>query len=107
MYVEAVLAASYPPRATQQVLLVPSSALLLTGTRAVVYVEVEPGVYEGREVQLGPKVGDSYVVLSGLREGEKVVTHGAFKIDSELQIQGKRSMMNPKPSGKKMAGHSH
>jgi Cu(I)/Ag(I) efflux system membrane fusion protein len=65
----------------------------------VVYVRL-PGeengpVFEGREVVLGPRAGDSFVVLSGLEEGELVVTAGAFKIDSELQIQAKPSMMDP------------
>ncbi|MBN2684612.1 MAG: efflux RND transporter periplasmic adaptor subunit [Pontiellaceae bacterium] len=79
-------------------LLVPASAVLKTGTRAVVYVEKpdsEKPTYEGREVVIGARVGDFYVVKSGLEEGEKVVTHGNFKIDAEMQIQAKPSMMSP------------
>lgn len=79
-------------------LLIPATAPLITGKRAIVYVEVstEGGpVFEGREIVLGPRAGDSYVVKSGLKEGELVVTNGAFKIDSELQIQAKPSMMSP------------
>ena len=76
-------------------LVIPSSAPLITGKRAVVYVENKPGVYEGREVVLGPKVGNFYIVNEGLKEGEKVVTNGNFMIDSELQILDKPSMMNP------------
>ncbi len=79
-------------------LLIPATAPMLTGKRAVVYVRlpdsVEP-VFEGRDVVLGPRAGDSYVVLSGLEEGELVVVNGAFKIDSELQIRAQPSMMNP------------
>jgi len=79
-------------------LAIPASAPLLTGKRAVVYVEV-PGAdrptYEGREVVLGPRAGDDYLVVRGLREGERVVTHGNFKIDSALQILAKPSMMSP------------
>jgi Cu(I)/Ag(I) efflux system membrane fusion protein len=79
-------------------LVIPASAPLLTGTRAVVYVEV-PGAeiptYEGRDVTLGPRAGDYYVVASGLAEGERVVTEGNFKIDSALQIRARPSMMNP------------
>ncbi|MCA9538234.1 MAG: efflux RND transporter periplasmic adaptor subunit [Myxococcales bacterium] len=82
-------------------LVIPASAALLTGTRAVVYVEV-PGadepMYEGREVQLGPRAGDVYVVRSGLREGERVVVEGAFKIDSAMQIRAWPSMMSPAPT---------
>jgi Cu(I)/Ag(I) efflux system membrane fusion protein len=79
-------------------LLIPASAPLITGTRAVVYVETpddEGPLFEGREVDLGPRAGQSYIVKAGLREGELVVTNGAFKIDSELQIQAKPSMMSP------------
>lgn len=77
-------------------LLVPSSAILQTGKRAVVYVETDSDKgpsYEGREVELGVRAGDQFVILSGLSEGEQVVTQGAFKIDSALQIQAKPSMM--------------
>ena len=39
-------------------------------------------------------MGDVYPVLAGLRDGERVVIHGAFAIDADLQIQGGDSMMN-------------
>jgi Cu(I)/Ag(I) efflux system membrane fusion protein len=90
-------------------LLIPTTAPLLTGTRSVVYVQLpdhdEP-TFEGREVQLGPRAGDFYVVRSGLEEGETVVTHGAFKIDAELQIQAKPSMMSPE-GGRAPVHHDH
>lgn len=80
-------------------LLIPASAVLRTGERAVVYVRLDkPGHYEGREILLGPKVGERYIVEAGLDEGDLVVTRGAFKLDSELQIQAKPSMMSA-PSG--------
>ncbi len=82
---------------TEPPLVIPASSVLLTGRRAVVYVEAEGQerpTYEGREVILGPRAGDFYLVESGLQEGERVVSHGAFKIDSSLQIQGKKSMMS-------------
>lgn len=79
-------------------LLVPASAPLITGRRAVVYVQVgdpgQPG-FEPRDVRLGPRAGDWYVVEDGLAEGELVVARGAFKIDAELQIRGLPSMMQP------------
>ncbi|SHG09674.1 membrane fusion protein, Cu(I)/Ag(I) efflux system [Desulfacinum infernum DSM 9756] len=82
-------------------LVIPASAPLLTGKRAVVYVEIpdRPGTYEGREVVLGPRADRYYVVRYGLREGEKVVTHGNFKIDSAVQILAKPSMMTPEGGG--------
>ena len=75
-------------------LIVPASAPLLTGKRAVVYVALGEGLFEGREVVLGPRAGDYYLVREGLREGEQVVVNGAFKIDSALQIRAQPSMMN-------------
>ncbi len=78
-------------------LLIPVTAALKTGKRAVVYVEIpdqEKPSYEGREVQLGQRLGNFYVVNSGLEEGERVVTRGAFKLDAELQIRAKPSMMS-------------
>lgn len=78
-------------------LVIPATAPLLTGRRAIVYVANpdKPGVYEGREVQLGLRAGDVYVVERGLREGERVVVRGNMKIDSSIQLLGKPSMMNP------------
>jgi Cu(I)/Ag(I) efflux system membrane fusion protein len=78
-------------------LLVPASAVLKTGKRAVVYVELpdrETPTYEGREVELGMRLGEVYIVKSGLEEGDRVVTRGAFKLDAELQIQARPSMMS-------------
>jgi Cu(I)/Ag(I) efflux system membrane fusion protein len=90
-------------------LVIPASAPLVTGERAVVYVQVpdtERPTFEGREVVLGPRAGDHYLVRSGLAEGEEVVTNGNFKIDSALQIQAKPSMMSP-DAGAPAPGHRH
>lgn len=101
-----------PHAPAARVLAVPQSAVLLTGRRAVVYVEKQDpsdGVsYEGRVVELGPRAGEWYVVLSGLTEGERVVTRGAFQIDSALQIQARPSMMQPtdEPDGSPPATHT-
>lgn len=77
-------------------LVIPASAPLFTGKRAVVYLSVtdKQGVFEGREIVLGPRAGDYYIVKEGLEEGETIVVNGAFKIDSDLQIQAKPSMMS-------------
>ena len=77
-------------------LLVPASAVLRTGKRAVVYRRIlseDAPVFEGREIILGPRAGDYFIVESGLREGDLVVTRGAFKLDSELQIRARPAMM--------------
>lgn len=90
-------------------LVVPVSAVLRTGKRAVVYVEIpdtEKPTFEGREIALGPRAGKMYVVSEGLLEGERVVTNGAFKIDSALQIMAKPSMMSPEGGGS-VPGHNH
>jgi len=82
-------------------LVIPASAPLITGRRAVVYVAVpgKEGTYEGREIVLGPRAGDYYLVRDGLNEGELVVVNGNFKIDSAIQILAKPSMMSPEKSG--------
>jgi len=93
----------------QPPLVIPATAPLITGKRAVVYVkkpDTAVPTFEGREIVLGSRAGDYYVVESGLAEGEQVVTNGNFKIDSALQIQAKPSMMNPE-GGVMPAGHQH
>ncbi len=79
-------------------LVIPETAVLFTGKRSIVYVEVpnQPDpTYEQRDVTLGPEVGNYYVVRDGLKEGEQVVVKGNFQIDSSIQILGEPSMMNP------------
>lgn len=89
------------------VLTIPASAPLLTGDRAVVYVRVadDSSEFEARSVDIGRKLGDYYEVLSGLEEGDHVVSRGAFRIDSELQLRGRPSMMAPQGGG--AVGHDH
>ena len=74
------------PAPRDEVLSVPESAVIDTGRRKVVYVESEPGVFEGREVVLGPRTGNRFPVLEGLAPGEKVAASGAFLIDAESRI---------------------
>lgn len=79
-----------------QPLLIPAAAALFTGRRSVVYVDVpnsQRPTYEARVVRLGPRVGDWFPVVAGLREGDRVVSHGAFALDADLQIRGGESMM--------------
>jgi Cu(I)/Ag(I) efflux system membrane fusion protein len=77
-------------------LVIPASAILWTGKRSIVYVKQagdEP-IFNLREVELGPKLGESFVVLAGLNDGEEIATQGAFSIDAAAQLEGKPSMMN-------------
>ena len=90
-------------------LVIPETAPLITGKRAIVYVEApgKPGTLVAREVALGPRARGYYVVLGGLHEGEKVVVNGNFKIDSAVQILAKPSMMEH-PGGEAMTmQHQH
>lgn len=87
-------------------LVVPASAPLVTGRRALVYVQdpaAERPTYEAREIELGARAGEWQIVTMGLNEGELVVSHGAFKIDAELQIRGRPSLMQR--AGGQAAGH--
>jgi Cu(I)/Ag(I) efflux system membrane fusion protein len=77
--------------------IIPRSAVLWTGKRSIVYVKQagsDDPVFKIREIEIGPLLGSSYVVLSGLAEGEEIVTHGAFSVDAAAQLEGKPSMMN-------------
>ena len=90
----------------EQLLSIPSTAVLWTGERSVVYLKTNPDepVFEMREVQLGNTIGENYEVISGLENGNEIVTNGTFTIDAAAQLQGKKSMMN-KEGGKVMTGH--
>jgi membrane fusion protein, copper/silver efflux system len=82
-------------------LIIPRSAVLWTGKRSVVYVKqtgIDEPVFKMREVELGPMLGNSYVIVSGLNDGEEIVTQGSFSVDAAAQLEGKPSMMNPKGS---------
>ncbi|MFK5958953.1 MAG: efflux RND transporter periplasmic adaptor subunit [Lutibacter sp.] len=79
-------------------IIIPKSAVLWTGKRAVVYVKVPHDktisfVY--REIILGQDMGNFYIVEKGLKEGEVVATNGVFRIDASAQLIGQKSMMNP------------
>lgn len=76
---------------------IPRSAVLWTGDRSVVYVELpdtEVPTYEFREVTVGERVGEGYRVTSGLAAGDRLVVNGAFQLDAAAQLNNKASMMN-------------
>jgi Cu(I)/Ag(I) efflux system membrane fusion protein len=89
--------------------IIPKSAVLWTGKRSVVYVK-QPGsdepVFKIREVELGPMLGETYVIMNGLSEGEEVVSSGTFSVDASAQLMGKPSMMNQE-SPLKGSGNNH
>ena len=91
---------------SNNVLTIPSLAVLWTGERSVVYIKAnanEP-VFELKEVTLGNKIGDNYEVLEGLSSGNEIVSNGTFTVDAAAQLQGKKSMMNQQ-TDKTMTNH--
>ena len=85
---------------------IPESAVLWTGKRSVVYKKPNPDkpLFEMTEVVLGSHIGDSFIVINGLSEGDEVVVNGTFTVDAAAQLQGKKSMMNSEKSMIKIDG---
>ncbi|MDI6402112.1 efflux RND transporter periplasmic adaptor subunit [Balneolaceae bacterium ANBcel3] len=91
-------------------LMVPVTSVLWTGPRSLVYVrdfDADVPTFRVREVTLGPRAGDFYVIEDGLEEGEEVVFNGAFRIDSEFQLADRFSMMNREPGTGAVPVHDH
>jgi membrane fusion protein, copper/silver efflux system len=70
------------------VIAVPRSAVLDTGKEKVVYVAQGNGVFEKRSVQASAVGDEYYAVTTGIKPGERVVTHGNFLIDSQTRLTG-------------------
>jgi membrane fusion protein, copper/silver efflux system len=78
-------------------IIIPRSAVLWTGKRSVVYIKIpdmKMPTFKMREIELGPELGNSYVIMNGLNEDEEIVTNGVFSVDAASQLAGKTSMMN-------------
>jgi RND family efflux transporter MFP subunit len=80
-------------------LVIPATGILQSGTRQIAFVNRRDGYIEPREVQLGARVGDDFIVLKGLQPGEHVVTSANFLIDSESQLQAALGSFVPPPPG--------
>jgi RND family efflux transporter MFP subunit len=82
-------------------LLIPDMAVLRSGEKTTVFVALDGGKFDPRTVTLGPQADDdTYQVLSGLKEGERIVTSGQFMLDSESQLrEAIQKMLNPNKSG--------
>jgi membrane fusion protein, copper/silver efflux system len=77
-------------------LVIPKSSVLWTGPRSVVFTQVgtrEAPAFEMKEVELGSSLGDQFLVLSGIEEGDELVSQGTFSIDAAAQLSGNYSMM--------------
>jgi Cu(I)/Ag(I) efflux system membrane fusion protein len=83
------------PTASTEALVVPRNAVLMAGKNSVAYVETAPGHFEIRQVVLGSTVGEQIVIRQGLKAGEHVATRGNFLIDSQMQLAGNPSLIDP------------
>ena len=95
MYATGILNGNVP--LASEKLLVPESSVLWTGKRSLVYLRVSSessNLFKATEVELGPKLGNNYIILSGLSEGDEIVKMGVFAVDASAQLAGKRSMLN-------------
>jgi Cu(I)/Ag(I) efflux system membrane fusion protein len=81
---------------SKEQLLIPASAVMWTGERSVVYIKTDANepIFKMQEITLGNRNGDMYTVVSGLQDGDEIVTNGTFTVDAAAQLQGKASMMN-------------
>ena len=80
-------------------LVIPANGVLQSGSRQIAFVERSDGYLEPRNVELGARVGDDFVLLKGLKEGEQIVTSANFLIDSESQLQAALGTFVPPPPG--------
>lgn len=88
MYVEArIIAGEAVPR-----LVIPSTAVLDTGVRKIVYVDQGDGRFVGHRVLTGPSSEGWTTILAGLEVGDHVAVSGAFLIDSQAQLTGAREV---------------
>jgi Cu(I)/Ag(I) efflux system membrane fusion protein/cobalt-zinc-cadmium efflux system membrane fusion protein len=80
-------------------LVIPATAVLQSGSRAIAFIDHGEGNLEPREIQTGPQVGDSVVVLKGLRPGDRIVNSANFLVDSEAQLQAALGSFSPPQPG--------
>lgn len=80
-------------------LVIPATGVLQSGVRQTAFVQLANGEIEPREIQLGARAGDEFIVLKGLRAGERIITSANFLIDSESQLQAALGSFAPPPPG--------
>ncbi len=84
----------------RKTLTIPLDAVLDSGTRKIVFVDVTKGHFEPREVKTGQSTNDRIEVLEGLEKGESVVTRAAFLVDSESRLQAALAEMTKRKGAK-------
>ena len=99
MYVNVVLGV---PLGTQ--LVIPASGVLQSGARQIAFVDRGNGYLEPRQIETGSHIGDNFVVLKGLKVGERIAASANFLIDSEAQLQAAIGQFAPPPPGAGGAG---
>jgi len=82
-----------------QRLIVPDSAVFHSGTKNLIFTYAGEGNIEPHEVELGPHVGDQFVISKGVKAGDQIVTSANFLIDSEAQLQAAAGAFMPPPPG--------
>ena len=85
MYASVVIAPSAP---TMQNVLVPTEAVIATGTRNVIIIDDGSGHFRAQEIRLGDEANGKTAVVEGLKDGDNVVLSGQFLIDSEASLTG-------------------
>lgn len=84
MYAEARL--DIPPKDLKPVLAIPATAVLDTGTRKLVYIDLGDNVFKPAEIKVGPKAGQWVPVLAGLRKGQRIAVSANYLIDSQRTL---------------------
>ncbi len=94
-YADATIDVDLSDESRGEALVIPRNAVLMAGGHSVVYVETDPGRFELRRVTLGPSSGEDIVIETGLSKDEQVATRGNFLIDSQMQLAGNPSLIDP------------
>lgn len=82
-----------------QQLVIPASGVFHSGTRQIAFVDHGGGYFEPRDIEVGARAGDDFIVLKGLEADERIVTSANFLIDSESQLQAAMGSFAPPPPG--------
>lgn len=82
-----------------EAIVIPDDAVIDTGTRKIVFVKIGPSRFEPRDIKTGPRIENTFAVLSGLKEGEEIVTSAHFLIDAESKVRAALQKGSPTSSG--------
>lgn len=86
-------------------LVIPASGVLQAGSREIAFIDRGQGSLEPREIETGPTLGESIVVLKGLEPGDRIVSSANFLVDSEAQLQTAMASFTP-ASGQDISSHT-